>query len=114
MRRDASDRCADGSSGPGLAPLVAAACLFLGGCAYSYVDRDGDRHVIGLVNLEIAAADDATFAGRVIDLSTFGISFAENAAGRSFTIGYSREITGDLRNHALVLGNPLAVAAVAE
>ena len=25
---------------------------------------------------------DATFAGRVIDLSTFGISFAENAAGR--------------------------------
>lgn len=94
---------------------LAFAGVTLGGCAYSYVDDQGARHVMGLVDLKLVAADsDDTFAGDVVDLSTFGISFSDNAAGRSFTIGYSREVTGHLRNHALVMGNPLAIRGVGQ
>jgi hypothetical protein len=90
--------------------LVAASCIALSGCAYSYVDEDGARHVIGLVDLKLLPShDDAAFAGHVVDLSTLGISLNENPSGSSFTIGYSREVSGYLRNHVLVVGDPLAL-----
>lgn len=90
--------------------LLGASCAVLTGCAYSYVDERGSRHVLGLVHIELAAPDrDPTFAGHVVDLSTFGISLNGNPSGNSFTIGYSREVTGYLRNHALALGDPLGI-----
>ena len=92
--------------------ILGASCIGLAGCAYSYVDDHGTRHVVGLVDLELPASEeDQTFAGHVVDLTTLGISFSGNPSGSSFTVGYSREVTGYLRNHALVLGDSLAVRA---
>ena len=99
-----------------LNPLLLAVCyLALSGCSYSYIDDDGLRHVVGVVNLKLKSADDSTtYAGHVVDLSKFGVSVNENAAGHNFTIGYNRQVTGYLRDNALVIGNPMEIRTVTD
>jgi hypothetical protein len=85
-------------------------CAFLNACSYSYRDELGAYHVIGLVNIELPATDrDSTFAGQVVDITTVGIALNSDEEGGSFSLGYNREIRGKLRDHALVVGNPLAI-----
>lgn len=95
---------------------VAAAVMAWGllqtGCAVNYIDDDGVRHVVGFVNLRIApAGQHSAFAGDVIDLSTVGLSISQDADGGHLAIGYSRAITGHLRDDALALGDPFPARA---
>jgi len=83
------------------------ACI-LSACSYSYVDPDGTQHIIGLVNLEISPAeDDSTLAGDVIGITTIGFSYHSAHGNSALTLGYGRYVSAALRNHVLVLGNPL-------
>ena len=92
------------------APLVLVCALLLSGCAVSYVDDDGSRHIIGFAKIVIPPADSAMpTAGNVIDLTTVGLSFNDMPEGQSLTLGYSRAVTATLKDHSLVLGNPLAI-----
>lgn len=90
--------------------MLAIATAMLAGCSYSYVDSRGARHVIGLVDVAIEpAGPDSTFAGSVVDITTVGISLTQTEQGGHLGIGYSRDTVAALRDHALVLGNPLLV-----
>lgn len=101
-------------SGRAVARLLACVLVgFLSACAYSYVDSDGTRHIIGLVNMRIEPTENSkTFAGEVFDVTSVGVAYHSAADSTSFTIGYSRNVTAALRDNALVLGNPLAVTEV--
>ncbi len=100
--------------GRAVAHLLACVLLgFLGACAFSYVDSDGTRHIIGLVNMRIEPTENSqTFAGEVLDVTSVGLAYHSATGNTSFTIGYSRNVTAALRDNALVLGNPLAVAEI--
>jgi hypothetical protein len=89
---------------------AAAALLLLGGCAVSYVDDDGTRHIIGFASIVIPPPDrHEPTAGNIIDLTTIGLSLNDMPDGQSITLGYSRAVTATLKDNALVLGNPLAI-----
>ena len=91
----------------GRALLILASILAGSGCAYSYVDEDGSRRVIGLVDMRISEEHGPTVAGSLVDIRTVGVSVLENAQGMSLTVGYGREVTAALRDHALVQGQPM-------
>lgn len=80
------------------------------GCAFSYTDAAGDRHAIGLLDIVVrSSAAPQTFAGSVVEITSFGLSVGRTAQGGYVTVGYNREATAALRDNALVLGNPTAL-----
>lgn len=90
----------------GIFLLLCVVC-FAEGCAYSYIDNDGDRHLIGLVDVKIRDAPESeTYAGQIVDWRTLGISVNRNEMGSSVAIGYNRDVSGYLKNNSLVIGNP--------
>jgi hypothetical protein len=87
--------------------VVCGGCS-LAGCAYSYVDDAGVRHVIGVVDMEIHdAPEKGAYAGQVIDMRTLGLTVNRSETGSSVSIGYNRDVSGYLKNNSLVIGNPL-------
>ena len=90
--------------------IAVGAALIMSGCALSYVDDDGSRHIIGFASVVIPPPDrNEPTAGNVIDLTTIGLSFNDMPEGQSLTLGYSRAVTATLKDNSLVLGNPLAI-----
>ena len=89
------------------------AAVLLPGCSYSYVDAQGTHHVIGLVSLELRAyKDNETIAGAVADIRAIGLSVHSDPESTNVTFGYSRIVSGHLRNNVLVLGDPVAALHV--
>lgn len=97
----------------------------LGGCAYNHVDKNGNQRVVGFVNMTIVQPKvsqdmsgpmaNTTFAGRVADIQTFGLGIgAEQGVLNRLSLGYSRFVTGHVRDNALVLGNPKAIRQLFE
>ena len=99
------------SGRPARALIRALICaLPLSACAVSYVDDDGNQHVIGFANIVIApSTQDQPTAGNVVDLTTIGLSLNSMPDGQSLSLGYSRAVTATLKNNVLVLGDPLAI-----
>lgn len=92
--------------------VVAFTCQ---GCALSYIDSDGNRHVVGLVDVSIQSPRSSqTFAGDVVEIIAVGASVGQTAQGGYITLGYSREASAALRDNALVIGDPLHLLAQAE
>lgn len=84
--------------------------LILSGCSYSYLDQNGARHVVGLVDMTIAASGDrSSYAGDVVDISGIGVAFSAAPDGWNFSVGYTRETFAGLRDNAMIVDNPLAV-----
>lgn len=84
------------------------AAVLLSGCAVSYDDGNGVRHVIGLTSTRIVSADkSATLAGDVVTVEAVGVLVSRNAQGDTLSIGYSSLSTAAIRNNALVAGNPI-------
>jgi len=80
------------------------------GCAYTYIDADGNRHAIGLLDVTVhAPASPATFAGDVLETTTIGVTVGQTAQGGYVAVGFNRQTTAALRDNALVLGNPVAL-----
>ena len=90
--------------------LSLSACLALAGCAYKYVDSEGDERVVGFVNMKTRpAAASGPHAGTVVDLQVLGLGISRTAQGGSLILGYSREVTAQIKDNALVVGNPLKI-----
>jgi hypothetical protein len=88
----------------------AAFILTCQGCALSYTDEAGDRHAIGLLDIVVhPSAAPETFAGSVVEITSFGVSVGRTAQGGYVTLGYNREATAELRDNAFVLGNPVTL-----
>ena len=87
--------------------LALSISIALNGCAYSYVDESGVKHIIGLVNINIETLpEEGTYAGKVVDMQTVGITVNSTDKGGSIAIGYNRDVSGYIKDHALVMGNP--------
>ena len=92
----------------GIAALFSLTC-----CSLSWQEADGSRRVLGWVNLRIAdATDSTTFAGNAIDLTTIGLGVVNTGEETILTAGYLNITTAKLRDHALVIGNPLALSSI--
>jgi hypothetical protein len=76
------------------------------GCAVSYDDAAGNRHVLGFADVTVAPAKNVTLAGDVVAVRTIGLYAGRNAQGRTLGLGYTSEITATIKDNALVLGNP--------
>ena len=80
----------------------------LSACAVGYINSNGDRHAIGLLDVVVRApAAPDTLAGDVVEITSLGLSVGQNAQGGFVTAGYSRQTTAALRDNALVLGDPV-------
>jgi len=77
----------------------------LSGCALSYDDAAGNRHVVGFVAMSVAPAKGETLAGNVVAVRTFGLLASRNAQGGTLALGYASETTAAIKDNALVLGN---------
>src|SRR5215470_9107901 len=85
-----------------------AMATLLCGCALSYTDDSGNRHIIGLVDYTVRAPAAAeTIAGDVVEVTSIGLSIGQNAQGGYITAGYNRQATAVLRDDVVVLGNPI-------
>jgi hypothetical protein len=88
--------------------LALAATASVPGCALVYTDDAGTKHVIGLTAIEIRpSADPRTVAGDVVDVTVVGLGIFATQANAGAVLGYGREISAAVRDHALVLGNPM-------
>jgi hypothetical protein len=87
---------------------VAALTFACQACAVSYLDADGNRHVVGFVDITVhPPAEPQTFAGDVVDLTAVRLTVSQTAQGGYVSIGYSREVLASMRDNALIVGDPL-------
>ena len=97
-----------GQSRCAIASFLVVLATGLGGCAFTYTDANGDRHVIGLVDITVRApVAPETLAGDIVEVTSLGLSIGQTAQGGYLTAGFNRETTAALRDNALVLGNPI-------
>jgi hypothetical protein len=93
---------------------IAALAAIPSGCAFTYTDKTGARHTIGLVDIAVKApADTTTLAGNVVEVTTIGISVGQTAQGGYLTAGYNHEVTAAFHDNVFVLGNPITAIAAA-
>jgi hypothetical protein len=89
-----------------LTTLTIVLALQCQGCSLSYNDSHGYRHVIGMLDITIhPPAAPKTFAGDVVDLTSIGLAVGQTAQGGYVSIGYSHEVSANLRDNALVIGD---------
>lgn len=109
FRSGRRDGCGRAAGAVGMLLLMGATQ----GCAISYIDTDGNRHTLGLVDITMRTpAAPETVAGDVVEVTSLGLSIGQNAQGGYLTAGYNRQTTAALRDNALVLGNPVTALRV--
>lgn len=86
--------------GTALCGTLASAALC--GCAHSYIDADGTRHVIGLVHLTLPPPDAAARAGDWMRARTFGLALSRTDIGGALELGYSDNTLAVVRNNSCV------------
>lgn len=92
--------------------LVLAADLLLAGCAATWTDADGARHVVGLVNLTIRpAVPESAIAGEIVETEIVGLGVYALPWHGGVVLGWSRDVSGALKNDVLVQGDPVAALA---
>lgn len=79
--------------------LLLATSLLMG-CAHSYVDAEGKRHIVGLVNLTISPATAEPAAADWVRLRTIGISLSRSDISSSLDVGYSDNTLAVIRNNS--------------
>jgi len=82
-----------------LAALGAAA---LGGCAHTYIDSDGNRNVIGWVNLTLPPAAPAPRAADWMRVRTLGLVLSRTDIGSAIELGYADSTLAAIRNDSCV------------
>lgn len=83
------------------------AALGLGGCALSYDDSAGNRHIFGLADVTVVPPHNETLAGNVVAVTTIGALLSRNAQGNTLAFGYASETTAAIKDDAMVRGNPI-------
>lgn len=73
-------------------------------CAVTYVDEQGDKHVVGWVNMTIEAkVPKKLSAGEKTSIANIGVMLVSGPHCGGLSIGYTKEEFMTLNNHALVL-----------
>lgn len=64
------------------------------GCSFSYVDSQGYKHIMGLVDVKMKthSPNSNTDSAENIDVTSVGISFYTNPLNSGLAIGYNREV----------------------
>jgi hypothetical protein len=93
---------------------ILAACVFaLPGCAHSYIDADGNRHVLGFVHLVTPRPEnDRNIGAESVRVKSIGLSMLASPQRTNFTLGYSDDTLLFLRNNACVFTDPLPLFGV--
>lgn len=79
------------------------------GCAHSYIDTDGNRHVIGLVHLTLPPSDQAPRAADWMRTRSVGVALSRMDIGSSLEVGYSDNLLAVVRNNSCVQMDALPV-----
>lgn len=79
--------------------------MALQGCAHTYVDADGARHMLGLVYLTLPPAGPTS--GESLRSQSFGLSLSASEAGSALVLGYSDTTLAFVRNNSLVFSDLL-------
>jgi hypothetical protein len=87
-----------------MAVLIVWMTVGLQGCALSYDDAAGNRHIIGLVDIAITPSEGSRLAGDIVEVSTAGISYLSSAQSTSFAIGYNRITNASFADNSVALG----------
>ena len=62
------------------------------GCSFSYVDDEGYKHVMGLVDVKLATVPGTSEdVAESIDVTSVGIAFYSNPLNSGLALGYNRE-----------------------
>lgn len=88
------------------AAIVAVVASSLAGCAHTYVDAEGSRHLIGLVWAKLPPPAGATAADG-LRVRAIGISAARTPVGTAIVLGYSDSNIVVVRDNQLVDLAPL-------
>lgn len=76
----------------------------LSGCAVTYIDENGNKNIIGFVNVKTKPAEKVFYiAGETIDVTSIGFMFFNSTEQSSITIGYGKETHTYLKNNVLLL-----------
>jgi len=68
------------------------------GCAITYTDAQGAKHVLGLVKLEIKPSAPEQTIGETVHVQSIGVAVYSTPLNRGVAIGYNRETTTAIRN----------------
>lgn len=91
---------------------VSAMAPPLAGCAVSYDDSLGHRHVIGFVDMSVVPVPQGgTLAGNVIAIKSLGAFVSTDQNQTVVGLGYTSESTAAIQDNSMVLGNPNAALA---
>ncbi|MFC1679684.1 hypothetical protein ACFL2T_05690 [Elusimicrobiota bacterium] len=83
-----------------IAPLL---LVFTCGCAFSYVDKDGGRNIIGLAKVRIPPNQHCgDVAGDSIDVTSIGLGGHSTPISTGFSFGYQRDRMTTLYNDSQV------------
>ena len=80
--------------------LLVVLTITFDGCAISRLDTDGNRQIIGFVNLKMPGPrDPQQIGGETVSISTVGVLIYTTPIHSGLSIGFSREkVTGILNN----------------
>jgi len=81
-------------------------------CAHSYVDAEGNRHIVGLVKLTIPPATTEPAAADWVRLRHVGLALNRGEFANSLILGYSDNTTAVIRNHSCANLGTLPTAAL--
>ena len=102
----------------GIASRIAAVSLALmsAGCAYSYVDSNNVRHIVGLVDVAIpsAGSESSNPVASAVSVTSVGLYiFSGTANGGGVVLGYGKETVLTMTNNACVDLNAVGPCASA-
>ena len=82
---------------------IATVVILVSGCSYSYVDKNGVQHTIGLVKLSVPVVPTGNAsAGSIVEVTTLGVAGYRTPRLSGFSIGYNRERLMSLKNNVIV------------
>lgn len=74
----------------------------LAGCAHTYIDREGNRNIIGWVNLTLPPAAPEPRAADWMRVRTVGLVLSRTDIGSALEIGYADSTLAAIRNDSCV------------
>lgn len=86
---------------------LVAFVVVLAGCAHTYVDSDGNTHVVGMVHVVMPKSPDAgEVSVQSLQVRSFGLSLLSAVERTSLTFGYNDDTLVLLRGNACVAIGP--------
>jgi hypothetical protein len=79
------------------------ALAMLGGCAVQYVDADGNRRFVGLMNLTLPPVNQSGKGADFTRMRTVGVAFSHTDIGGALEIGYSDNTVLAIQNNSCIV-----------